>query len=245
MDRQVHSPGPAGRDAGRPGERTVGEVERVLTSKGTATRQRIVAGAAELVRDRGAANVSLDDIRTATTTSKSQLFHYFPDGKSDLLLAVARFEAQQVLDDQQPMLSDLTSWAAWLSWRDRGVEKYRAQGPGCPLSALTSQLGLADPATRDVITDLYARWHRYLADGVRALVAAGEIDPAPHRGGGGRGGGRRGGATAGGGGADRGRGRGDPAHGHRRDQLPGDRAGRGRGQPAAGLTLAGGALGPQ
>ena len=29
-----------------------------------------------------------------------------------------------------------------------------------------------------MITDLYARWHRYLADGVQALVAAGEIDPA-------------------------------------------------------------------
>src|ERR1700759_3736206 len=164
MDRQVHSWTAYG----------VG-VERVLTSKGTATRQRIVAGAAELVRDRGAANVSLDDIRAATSTSKSQLFHYFPDGKSDLLLAVARYEAQQVLDDQQPMLGQLTSPAAWEAWRDRVIEKYRAQGPGCPLSAPTSQLGLADPAIRDVVTDLYARWHEYLADGAR--VAAGEIDP--------------------------------------------------------------------
>jgi AcrR family transcriptional regulator len=152
-------------------------VERVLTSKGTATRQRIVEGAAALARDQGPANVSLDDIRTATSTSKSQLFHYFPEGKSDLLLAVARYEAQQVLDDQQPMLGDLSNWASWLSWRDRVVEKYRAQGPGCPLSALTSQLGLADPATRTVVTDLYARWQQYLADGVRALIAAGEIDP--------------------------------------------------------------------
>ncbi|HEX4658285.1 MAG TPA: helix-turn-helix domain-containing protein, partial [Streptosporangiaceae bacterium] len=59
---------------------------RVLTSKGAATMQRIVAGAAALIRDRGVANVSLDDIRAATSTSKSQLFHYFPDGKSDLLL---------------------------------------------------------------------------------------------------------------------------------------------------------------
>jgi AcrR family transcriptional regulator len=153
-------------------------VERVLTSKGTATRQRIVEGAAALVRDHGAANVSLDDIRAVTLTSKSQLFHYFPDGKSDLLLAVARYEAQQVLDDQQPMLGDLVSWPKWQAWRDRVVEKYRAQGPGCPLSALTSQLGLADPAIRTVVTDMYARWHDYLAQGVRALAAAGTVDPA-------------------------------------------------------------------
>jgi AcrR family transcriptional regulator len=151
-------------------------VERVLTAKGSATRQRIVAGAAGLVRDLGAANVSLDDIRAATSTSKSQLFHYFPAGKSDLLLAVARYEAQQVLDDQQPMLGDLTSWAAWEAWRERVVEKYRAQGPGCPLSALTSQLGLADPATRTVVTEMYQDWHAHLAHGVRALIASGQLD---------------------------------------------------------------------
>src|ERR1700759_4103551 len=169
---------PAGRGPGWARERTVDEVERVLTAKGTATRQRIVAGAAGLVRDQGAANVSLDDIRTVTSTSKSQLFHYFPDGRSDLLLAVAPYEAPQGLDDQQPMLGQLTSPAAWEAWRDRVIEKYRAQGPGCPLSALTSQLGLADPATRTVIVDMYARWQDYLADGVRALAAAGEIDAA-------------------------------------------------------------------
>ena len=150
---------------------------RVLTEKGLAVRERILDATADLVVRRGAANTCLDDIRAETHTSKSQLFHYFPDGKCSLLLAVARYEAQQVLDDQQPMLGDLSNWASWLSWRDRVVEKYRAQGPGCPLSALTSQLGLADPATRTVVTDLYTRWQEYLANGVRALIAAGEISP--------------------------------------------------------------------
>lgn len=164
-------------DRGASGASKVGAVEHMLTSKGTATRQRIVEGAATLIRDRGAANVSLDDIRALTATSKSQLFHYFPDGKSDLLLAVARYEAEQVLADQQPMLGDLTSWPKWQAWRQRVIEKYRAQGSSCPLAALTSQLGLADPATQDVITGLYERWHAYLEAGVRALRTDGEIAP--------------------------------------------------------------------
>ena len=150
-------------------------VERVLTAKGTATRQRIVEGAVALIRERGAADVSLDDIRAATGTSKSQLFHYFPDGRSDLLLAVARHEADQVLADQQPLLGDLASWASWQAWRQRVIERYRAQGQSCPLSALTSQL--ASPATQAVVTSLYERWQEYLATGVRALVAAGETGP--------------------------------------------------------------------
>jgi AcrR family transcriptional regulator len=153
-------------------------MERVLTPKGVATRQRIVEGAAALIREKGVANVGLDDIRAATATSKSQLFHYFPDGKADLLLAVARHEAEQVLADQQPMLGNLTTWPAWEAWQERVVEKYRAQGRRCPLSALTAQLGLADPVTREIVTDLYDTWHAHLAAGVQALKDAGEIDAA-------------------------------------------------------------------
>jgi len=61
-----------------------------LTAKGRATRARIVEGAAEVVRDLGVAAATLDDVRARTGTSKSQLFHYFPGGKEDLLLAVAQ-----------------------------------------------------------------------------------------------------------------------------------------------------------
>jgi AcrR family transcriptional regulator len=148
----------------------------MTTPRGAATRQRIVTGAAALMREQGVANVSLDDIRAATSTSKSQLFHYFPQGRSDLLLAVARHEADQVLDDQMPQLGTLESWPQWEAWRVRVIEKYDAQRRTCPLSALTAQLSVADPvATQAVITDLYDRWHGYLAAGVRALIDRGDV----------------------------------------------------------------------
>lgn len=61
---------------------------QTLTRKGAATRQRIIEGAAAEIRDRGVALTTLDDIRARTKTSKSQLFHYFPDGKEQLLLSL-------------------------------------------------------------------------------------------------------------------------------------------------------------
>ena len=70
---------------------------------------------------------TLEDIMNRTHTSKSQLFHYFPGGKEQLMLAVAEFESQTVIDDQEPHLSALTSWAAWQRWRDVVVERYRRQ----------------------------------------------------------------------------------------------------------------------
>jgi AcrR family transcriptional regulator len=98
-------------------------MQGVLTPKGQATRARIVEGAAEVVRELGVGMATLDDIRARTGTSKSQLFHYFPGGKDALLLAVARYEAGRVLDDQQPHLGRLDSWDAWHAWRDAVVDR--------------------------------------------------------------------------------------------------------------------------
>jgi AcrR family transcriptional regulator len=121
-------------------------------------------------------NVGLDDIRAATATSKSQLFHYFPDGKADLMLAVARYEAEQVIADQLPQLGDLTTWRKWQAWRRRVIRIYDAQRQACPLSALTAQLGTADPSTREILDGLTDVWVGYLAKGVQALKDSGEID---------------------------------------------------------------------
>ena len=152
-------------------------MERTLTTKGVATRQRIVDGAAGAVRERGVANISLDDVCQLTRTSKSQLFHYFPDGRSQLLSAVARLEADRVLADQEPYLSHLTSWRAWTAWRDAVVERYRAQGRNCPLSVLVGELGRDTDNGREIVVDLLGRWQRALATGVRHMQHHGKMDP--------------------------------------------------------------------
>jgi AcrR family transcriptional regulator len=144
-------------------------MQGVLTSKGQATRGRIVAGAAEVLRELGVAEATLDDIRARTGTSKSQLFHYFPDGKEALLLAVAQYEADRVLDDQQPYLSSLDSWDAWYQWRDIVVDRYEAQGDFCPLGALFLQIGRTRPGARAIVTELMRKWQAELAAGIRAL----------------------------------------------------------------------------
>lgn len=150
-------------------------MQRVLTDKGAATRQRIIEGAAAAVRAIGVANTSLDDIRAATSTSKSQLFHYFPEGRVQLLLAVAQHEADRVLADQQPYLDDLTSWSAWRGWRDLVVERYRLQGQHCPLGVLVSQIGPGSPGVDQVVVGLMEGWQGRIAAGVRAMQARGEI----------------------------------------------------------------------
>jgi AcrR family transcriptional regulator len=148
------------------------------TAKGRATQARIVEGAAEVLRDRGVAFTTLDDIRSRTRTSKSQLFHYFPGGKDELLLAVAQFEADRVLDDQQPFLGSLDSWESWCRWRDAVVERYELQGDHCPLGSLFLQVGRSEPGARAIVVELMRQWQEHLAAGIRALQARGLVAPS-------------------------------------------------------------------
>jgi AcrR family transcriptional regulator len=146
-----------------------------LTSKGAATRQRIIDGAAAEIRAHGVSATTLDDIRARTRTSKGQLFHYFPGGKEQLLLAVAQYEAEWVLSDQQPYLGALTSWAAWQRWRDVVVERYRLQGQHCPLAVLMSELGRTTPGAQAVTGALIRQWHSEIAAGVTHMQRKGQI----------------------------------------------------------------------
>jgi AcrR family transcriptional regulator len=145
---------------------------------GRATRARIIEGAAEVLREHGVAVTTLDDIRSRTGTSKSQLFHYFPDGKDELLLAVAQFEADRVLEDQQPHLGHLDTWESWHQWRDVVVERYERQGDHCPLGSLFLQVGWSRPGAQAIVTELMRQWRHQLARGIRALQANGLVSQA-------------------------------------------------------------------
>jgi len=160
MDSQVQKrPGPAKR----------------LTRKGEATRARIVDGAAAEFRRRGVADTTLDHVIERTETGKGQLFHYFPGGREELLVAVAEHEAERVLTDQQPHLSRLAARADWEAWREAVVARYRRQGDECPLSMLVSQIGRNSPAARAVTATLLRDWEAELAAGIRRSHESGAL----------------------------------------------------------------------
>jgi AcrR family transcriptional regulator len=152
-----------------------GAMGKELTVKGRATRDRIVEGTALVLRERGIDQTTLDEVMARTHTSKSQLFHYFRGGKEDLLLAVARFEAEQVLEDQQPYLGCLDSWEAWQQWREVVIKRYEEQGDRCPLASLSQHLGRSTPGARAIVVELMRRWQEHLAVGIRALQEAGHL----------------------------------------------------------------------
>lgn len=136
------------------------------TGRGRATRERIVATASALIRERGLAETSLDDVIREAGVSKSQLYHYFED-RSALLRAVVEVNADTVLGG----LPVLDSWSAVRAWFDSMVElqvEREARG-GCTIGALVSQLAEADEEARMALAEAFARWQAHLVGGLRVL----------------------------------------------------------------------------
>ena len=134
--------------------------------------------AADLILARGVGGTTLDDIRDGTATSKSQLFHYFPGGKTDLVAAIALFQAERVLDAQRPFLDALDSWRRG---RGGGTQWWPITAPrpiGVVRSgALAGELIGNDPVRGAEVAAAMDRWRNYLEAGLTRMRTTGLLQP--------------------------------------------------------------------
>src|SRR5579871_3792630 len=153
------------------------------TAKGRAMRERIVQAAAELVAEKGAAGMSLDDVRARTGASRSQLYHYF-ENRDDLVRTVVDVTSDAVIDFQGDLLHHLDTWAGIDRWFDALVQLQvdRQSRGGCPIGSLAGQLAEQDAGAREAIAAGLDRWETHLRDGLIRMKAGGKLrndtDPA-------------------------------------------------------------------
>ena len=93
-----------------------------LTSRGAATRNRIVLAAAELMHVQGVAATTIDDVLAASATSKSQFYQHFDD-KSELVYEVITLRADEILSWQRLRLEKVDSFRGLYHWRDAMVQR--------------------------------------------------------------------------------------------------------------------------
>jgi TetR/AcrR family transcriptional regulator, transcriptional repressor for nem operon len=150
-----------------------------LTTKGAATRSRIVDAAADLMYVQGVANTNLDEVIAASATSKSQLYHYFAD-KDALVREVIRRQTERLLAGQEPDLHRLDSMAGLRRWRNGIVERTRLGGclGGCPLGSLASELADQSERTRELLAHCFEIWESYLRQGLRTMRDRGRLTGA-------------------------------------------------------------------
>ena len=155
---------------------------RSLTARGAATRARIVEAAADLIYAHGVERTSLDDVMAASRVSKSQLYHDFAD-KDALVLEVIARQTKPVLDAQRPHLEALDSLPALKAWRNAMVRLNKAaQGRGCPLGSIASELANDSEPARKRLADSFSMWRDHIKNGLAKMQERGELSASanPH-----------------------------------------------------------------
>lgn len=155
-----------------------------LTARGAATRARIAAAAADLMYAQGVTATTLDDVRAASGTSKSQLYQHFPD-KSALVRAVAGLWAERILAREEAQLARLSSFSGLVRWRNALVQRNAAQhgAHGCALGSMANEVADHDDQTRATLAATFERWEGLLAAGLHRMRDKGALraDADPDR----------------------------------------------------------------
>jgi TetR/AcrR family transcriptional repressor of nem operon len=150
--------------------------KRALTSRGAATKGRIVEAAAELIYAKGAERVSLDEVMEATGTSRSQLYHYF-ENKDALVREVIEIQTSRILAANSLHLESLDSFEALRVWRDWMIAANRAEGGvgGCPLGSLANELAARSEEARHQLDHSFAAWGAVIEVGLCRMRERGQI----------------------------------------------------------------------
>lgn len=158
--------------------------DRPLTAKGRETRRRIVDAASDLMVERGVGAVSLDEVGQVTSTSKSQMYHYF-SSKDELVAAVVECVRDRILAFQADLLGTVESVDDLQRWADSIVALQR-QAPtwsGCPLGTLASELVGETGVGRFDIHEAFDSWQLVLVAVFERLRDSGRLraDADPER----------------------------------------------------------------
>ncbi|HEV7420462.1 MAG TPA: TetR/AcrR family transcriptional regulator [Mycobacterium sp.] len=148
------------------------------TNKRGATRTRMLLSAAEVLRERGAAGVTIDEVLTRSGAPRGSVYYHFPEGRNQLLTEALRFAGDSItaiIDDAAgqggiPLVRKFVEfWERTLAGSDFNA--------GCPVVAAAIGSDDDDPALSTVAGDIFNRWRGALT---QAFVADGfdEADAA-------------------------------------------------------------------
>lgn len=149
-----------------------------LTSKGQATRMRILEHAAELIYANGVHATNNEHLRRTAGISGSQLNHYFPT-KESLVLAVIAWQADRVLETHRSaQFGNFDTLDAFRRWATFYVGYERALREGCTLGSLASEIIKTDLDVHNELAEAFNQWRSVFRDGIQRMQQNGTLSAA-------------------------------------------------------------------
>ncbi|MGW8355626.1 TetR/AcrR family transcriptional regulator [Streptomyces wedmorensis] len=141
------------------------------SSSGTPSRERIVAGAADMISRRGLSATSIREMAKHAQAPLGSTYHYFPEGKQQLATEAVRYTGEWVARSLRKELAagPTAGLRAFLAlWR--GIVVDTDFHAGCPVLAVAIEEPPADevPPALAAAAEVFDQWEGLLADSLRA-----------------------------------------------------------------------------
>ncbi len=149
---------------------------KAKSARGASTRQRILETAAKLMYKNGVNGTSIDDVLNASSTGKSQFYHYFTN-KDALVKELIDYHLAALPAAQAAMLDNLGSVAGIDAWLDQVVLDYKSgvYAQGCPIGNLASELSGQNEELRQNLQATFNHWETRLEAGLIQMRAKGQL----------------------------------------------------------------------
>lgn len=143
------------------------------------TRTKMLVSAAEVLRERGAAGVTIDEVLARSGAPRGSVYYHFPAGRNQILTEALQYAGEEITGviDEAAARGGLYLVRKFVSfWEELLVESDFAAG--CPVVAAAIGAADAEPQLTTVAGSIFRHWRDGLT---RAFVSDGfsEPDAAP------------------------------------------------------------------
>ncbi|WP_319447505.1 MULTISPECIES: TetR/AcrR family transcriptional regulator [unclassified Mycobacterium] len=140
-------------------------------NKRGSTRHNMLLSAAEVLRERGAAGVTIDEVLTRSGAPRGSVYYHFPDGRNQLLTEALQFAGDKItsLIDGAVDRGGISMVHEFVDFWERTLAGSEFTA-GCPVVAAAIGSADDDPALTAVAGEIFGRWRTALT---RAFVADG------------------------------------------------------------------------
>ncbi|UFS95266.1 TetR/AcrR family transcriptional regulator [Nocardia huaxiensis] len=141
----------------------------------TGTRDKMLYSAVELLRERGAAGVTVDAVLARSSSPRGSVYHHFPGGRAQLMS-----ESLTLAGDAIGAIIEHGSAAGSLAALDRFGEFWSAIlresdfAAGCPVVSVAVGGSPDDRHLQPAVAEIFQRWH----DAIVASLRGDGVEPA-------------------------------------------------------------------
>jgi AcrR family transcriptional regulator len=141
-----------------------------VTKRG-ATRDRMVHTAATVLRERGAAGLTIDEVLVRSGAPRGSVYHHFPDGRSQLLIEALQFAGDAIAAhiDASAASGGIALVRGFVTFWDQLLADSDFTA-GCPVVAAAVGSGDEAPTLTPIAAEIFDRWrtalgHAFCAEG--------------------------------------------------------------------------------